>query len=167
MVTDYLLVAECVWLAWMLLSLSRRAGRGSVGLWLLAFAVTAVAALAGGTAHGFRLYLGEANWAIVWTITVWSLGSGAVLLLLAGLRAALRSETDIPEEQKSGKSWLKKGIVVSAVGILLMVMKVSLHTHFNQNDLYHVVQMLGLYCFYRGAVLLHGLARLPASAVGE
>lgn len=161
MVTDYLLAAECVFFGWGLLARSRRAGRGSVGLWVLAFAVTAVAALAGGTAHGFRLYLGEANWAVVWTITVWSIGSGALLLLFAGLRAALRPEADAPEDRRAGGSWLKKGIVVSAAGILLMVMDVSLHPHFNQNDLYHVVQMVGLYCFFRGAALLHGLARRP------
>jgi hypothetical protein len=33
----------------------------------------------------------------------------------------------------------------------------GLHQHFNHNDLYHVVQMAGLYCLYRGAVALHGL----------
>jgi len=43
------------------------------------------------------------------------------------------------------------------VGILLMVNKVSLHQHFNHNDVYHVVQIVGLYFFYKGAVLLHGL----------
>jgi Ca2+/Na+ antiporter len=128
-----------------------------VGLWVLAFAVTAVAALAGGTAHGFRLYLGEANGSLVWTVTVWSIGAGAVLLLLAGLRAALRPETHDQKDRKTGVSLLKKGIVVSAVGIVLMVSRVSLHPHFNQNDLYHVVQMVGLYCFYKGGVLLHGL----------
>jgi hypothetical protein len=30
------------------------------------------------------------------------------------------------------------------------VQKVSLHQHFNHNDLYHVVQMVGLYGVYRG-----------------
>ncbi|HEX9725667.1 MAG TPA: hypothetical protein VGC53_15405 [Vicinamibacteria bacterium] len=157
MVTDYLLAAECVFFALSLLARSRRAGRGSVGLWVLAFAVTAVAALAGGTAHGFRLYLGEANGSLVWTVTVWSIGAGAVFLLLAGLRAALRPETHDQKDRKAGVSLLKKGIVVSAVGIVLMVSRVSLHPHFNQNDLYHVVQMVGLYCFYKGGVLLHGL----------
>ena len=158
MVTDYLLAAQCVFFALSLLARSRRAGRGSVGLWVTAFAVTTVAALAGGTAHGFRLYLDEANRAVVWTVTRWSIGSGAVLLFVAGLNAALRPQTQAAEDRKTGVGWLKKGIVVSAVGILLMVSKVSPHQHFNQNDLYHVVQMVGLYCFYRGAALLHGLA---------
>jgi hypothetical protein len=156
LVTDYLLAVECVFFVLSLLARSRRAGRGSVGPWAAAFAVTAVAALAGGTAHGFRLYLGD-QWSVVWTVTVWSIGAGAVLLLLAGLRSALRPETDSQRDRKAGGGWLKTGIVVSAMGIVLMVSKVSLHQHFNQNDLYHVVQMVGLYCFYRGAILLHDL----------
>ena len=157
MVTDYLMAAQCVFLALSLLAKSRRAGRDSVGLWVTAFLVAALAAFAGGTAHGFRLYLGEANWSVVWTITVWSIGSGSVLMFIAGLRSALRPETDVVEDRKAGVRWLRRGIVVSAVGILLMVTKVSLHQHFNHNDLYHVAQMVGLYSFYKGAVLLHGI----------
>ncbi len=157
LVTDYLMAGQCVFFALSLLAKSRRAGRGSVGLWVTASLVAALAAFAGGTSHGFRLYLGEANWSVVWTITVWSIGSDSVLMFLAGLRSALRPETDVEEDRKTGVSWLRKGIVVSAVGILLMVNKVSLHQHFNHNDVYHVVQMVGLYFFYRGAVLLHGL----------
>ncbi len=76
MVTDYLLAGQCVFLALSLLAKSRRAGRGSVGLWVTAFFVAALAAFAGGTSHGFRLYLGEVKWSVVWTITVWSIGSG-------------------------------------------------------------------------------------------
>ena len=157
LITDYLLAGQCVLLAISLLRKSRAAGKGSVGLWVLAFLVAALAALAGGTSHGFRLYLGEANWAIVWTVTVWSIGASSVLMLIAGLRSALRPATDKQEHRKLGVSWLRKGILVSATGIALMVAKVSFHQHFNHNDLYHVIQMLGLWCFYRGAVLLHGL----------
>ena len=157
LITDYLLAGQCVLLAISLLRKSRAAGKGSVGLWVLAFLVAALAALAGGTSHGFRLYLGEANWAIVWTVTVWSIGASSVLMLIAGLRSALRAATDKQEHRKLGVSWLRKGILVSATGIALMVAKVSFHQHFNHNDLYHVIQMLGLWCFYRGAVLLHGL----------
>ncbi len=157
MITDYLLAGQCVFLAISLLRKSRAAGKGAVGLWVLAFLIAALAALAGGTSHGFRLYLGEANWAIVWTVTVWSIGASSVLMLIAGLRSALRPETDKQEHRKLGVSWLRKGIIVSAIGIALMVAKVSFHQHFNHNDLYHVIQMVGLWCFYRGAVLLHGL----------
>jgi hypothetical protein len=157
MVTDYLLAVESIVLAIALLVKARSSGRGSVGGWVLAFLVAAIAALAGGTAHGFRLYLSEANHAVVWQVTIWSIGLSAVLMLVAGLRSALRPETSFEAQRKAGVGWLKKGILVSAVGLLLMVGKLSLHQHFNQNDLYHVVQMVGLFFFYRGAVLLHGL----------
>jgi Family of unknown function (DUF6962) len=29
-----------------------------------------------------------------------------------------------------------------------------LQRHFNHNDLYHVIQMVGMYVFYKGAILL-------------
>jgi hypothetical protein len=29
-----------------------------------------------------------------------------------------------------------------------------LSRHFNHNDLYHVIQLIGLYFFYKGALLL-------------
>jgi len=163
MITDYLLAGWSVFLAISLLRKSRAARRGSVGLWVLAFLVAALAALAGGTSHGFRLYLGEANWIIVWTVTVWSIGAGSVLMLIAGLRSALRPETDNQRDRKVGVGWFWKGIFASAIGIALMKAKVSFHQHFNHNDLYHVIQMLGLWCFYRGAALLHGVEE-PASA---
>jgi hypothetical protein len=159
MVTDYLLAAESVVLAILLLVAARAAGGRSVHLWVLAFLVAAVAGFAGGTAHGFRLYLGEANWAIVWKVTVWSIGLGAVLMLVAGIRSALRPETIAPERRQAGVRWLKRGILVSAVGLVILVGKLSLHQHFNQNDMYHLVQMVGLYCFYRGACILHDLER--------
>ncbi len=91
LITDYMLAGQSAFLAISLLRKSRAAGKGSVGLWVIAFLVAALAALAGGTSHGFRLYLGEANWAIVWTITVWSIGTGSVLMFIAGLRSALRA----------------------------------------------------------------------------
>ncbi len=36
----------------------------------------------------------------------------------------------------------------------MLVAKLSLHQHVNQNDIYHVIQMGGLYCLYRGALNL-------------
>jgi len=47
--------------------------------------------------------------------------------------------------------WFVWGILVLAVGAMVQVGGVSLHEHFNHNDLYHVIQMLGFYLFFRGA----------------
>jgi hypothetical protein len=38
------------------------------------------------------------------------------------------------------------------VALLVLVAKFSLHRYVNQNDIYHVIQMGGLYCLYRGAL---------------
>jgi hypothetical protein len=53
-----------------------------------------------------------------------------------------------------GMGWLVAGVVMSLVGVLVQVRHVAFHRHFNHNDLYHVIQMVGLYLFFRGGVLL-------------
>jgi ribose/xylose/arabinose/galactoside ABC-type transport system permease subunit len=153
MLTDYALTAVCAWFAF---SLSRRAEGRKVGLWVAAFAVTAFAALAGGTAHGFRIPLGE-NHRLVWTTTVVAIAAGSALLVAAGIRSAMRPETDEQEARREGLRWLRRAIAVSLAGLAVLVLKLSPHPHFNHNDLYHVIQMGGLYCLYRGAERLHGL----------
>ncbi|MGH9390001.1 MAG: DUF6962 family protein, partial [Vicinamibacteria bacterium] len=65
LLTDYALTILCAWFALSLASRSARAGGRNAGLWVAAFSVTALAALAGGTAHGFRIPLGE-SWGLVW-----------------------------------------------------------------------------------------------------
>jgi len=156
MVTDYALALLCLGFAWLLWSGSRRTGARRVGLWTTAFAVTAIAAVAGGTAHGFRVPLGD-SWATLWSMTVWSIAASSILLITAGVRSALRSEARDRRERSEGILWLKRGIAVTLVGLVVLLAKLSLHEHFNKNDLYHVIQMGGLYCLYRGARLLHGI----------
>jgi hypothetical protein len=153
MLTDYLLTALCFVFAW---RLARGVSSGSLGLWVAAFAVTGLAALAGGTAHGFRVPLGE-NWGLVWSVTVGSIALGSLLLIAASVGSILRSQARDERSRQAGIAWLKRALVVTLVGLVLLVGKVSLHQHFNQNDIYHVVQMVGLYSLYRGARLLHGL----------
>jgi hypothetical protein len=50
--------------------------------------------------------------------------------------------------------WLVGGVLVSFLAAAAQVSGVSLHQHFNHNDLYHVIQMGGMYLFYRGALML-------------
>ena len=54
MLTDYALAVLCAILGVSLASRAARAGGRKVGVWVLAFGTTAAAAVAGGTAHGFR-----------------------------------------------------------------------------------------------------------------
>ncbi|MGH9334325.1 MAG: DUF6962 family protein, partial [Vicinamibacteria bacterium] len=157
LVTDYALAALCVGFACSLWKRSRAFGGRRVGPWVAAFLVTAFAALAGGTSHGFRIPLGESRRS-VWNVTVASIAAGALLLIAAGVRSATRGEPKDEASRREGILWLERAIVVSLLGLAVLVGKLSIHPHFNQNDLYHVIQMVGLYGLYRGALLLHGLS---------
>ena len=157
MATDYLLAAQVLIYA---IALRRKAPslrHGSVRFWVAAFLVTAVAALAGGTAHGFALYLGETYLALVWGLTVLAISFSAALMIFAGVRSARHPHTEDPIRRKLGTRWLVRGIFVTLAGLAIQQSGWSLDRHFNHNDLYHVVQMVGIFCLYRGAVLLDDL----------
>ncbi|MCB1018948.1 MAG: hypothetical protein H6509_07110 [Bryobacterales bacterium] len=47
--------------------------------------------------------------------------------------------------------WIAAGVVVSFVGAGVQMSGFALAEHFNHNDLYHVIQMAGLWLFWRGA----------------
>jgi len=157
MLTDYALTLLCAWFAFSLWRRSGRTGGRRVGLWVAAFFLTAFAALAGGTAHGFRVPLGE-HWSVVWKTTVVSIAVGSAFLVAAGTRSAIRPQARDERTRREGIVWLKRAIGVSLAGLAVLVLKLAPHRHFNHNDLYHVIQMGGLYCLYRAAVLLQGLS---------
>lgn len=46
------------------------------------------------------------------------------------------------------------GVMVNFMAAAVQVNGVALHDHFNHNDLDHVIQMGGMYLFYRGALIL-------------
>jgi hypothetical protein len=150
MLTDYALALLCAFFA---LSLHRRSKGRWTGLWVAAFSVTGFAALAGGTAHGFRVPLGE-SWGVVWKTTVVSIAAGSALLIAAGALSALHPQAKDETTRREGVLWLKRAIGVSFAGLAVLVLKLSLHPDFNHNDLYHVIQMGGLFCLYRGALSL-------------
>ena len=141
MLTDYALAVLCLWFA---AALWRRSK-----LW-----VTAIAAHLGGTAHGFQVPLGD-QWQRVWNLTVWSIAIGSALLIASGVRSLVPGH---PERRAAcpgkGVRWLRWAVAVSLVALLVLVAKFSLHRYVNQNDIYHVIQMDGLYCLYQGALNL-------------
>ncbi len=165
MLTDYLLAGLCLYCSGSLFSRSRKRQARMTGLWIAAFGVTAFAALAGGTAHGFRVPLAE-RWDVVWSVTVWSIAGASLLLIAAGADSHLRPGARSEVGRREGISWLKRAIAATLVGLGLLLGRVSLHQHLNQNDLYHIAQMLGLYFLYRGALLLRGLDS-PTAAPGQ
>lgn len=54
----------------------------------------------------------------------------------------------------AGSGWLIAGILVSFAAAGVQMSGFDLHRHFNHNDIYHVIQMAGMYLLYRGARLL-------------
>jgi len=57
-------------------------------------------------------------------------------------------------ERDPGSPWIVAGVVISFFAAGVQQSGFSLHEHFNYNDIYHIIQMGGLYLFYRGAMLL-------------
>jgi len=74
-------------------------------------------------------------------------GAGLTVLLAGAGYAYVRW-------QVPGATWLIGGVFVSAVSGVIQGRRVTLHRHFNHNDLFHVVQIVALYLFYRGGALL-------------
>jgi len=73
---------------------------------------------------------------------------GTLAVLLA---AALYA---IARWHAAGMGWLVAGVAVSLVAVLVQARHIAMHRYFNHNDLFHVIQMLGLYLFFRGGALL-------------
>jgi len=70
----------------------------------------------------------------------------AMLLLLHGWSAVSRRD--------EASYWALAGIAVSALAAAVQYHRVSLHEHFNHNDLYHLIQLAGMVLFFKGGKLL-------------
>jgi len=87
--TDYALAGVTGWLAFALYR--SREGRRSRSFWTLAFAALALAALLGGTWHGFAARLPESAVILVWKATVLSVGIASFGMLAGSAAAAATS----------------------------------------------------------------------------
>jgi hypothetical protein len=87
--TDYMLAALAAWLVVRLL----RGSTASRARTLLAasFLSIGIAALVGGTLHGFLPYLGDATGTLLWKLTVLAIGASAFLFVAASAYASLRA----------------------------------------------------------------------------
>jgi len=91
--SDYALAVECAVFVWLLSRVSLE--RGSRRAWfVLFFAATAVAAIAGGTTHGFMHDESATGYRVSWTLTLLAVGVAALAawaigaLMLPGASAA-------------------------------------------------------------------------------
>ena len=207
--TDYLLAVLGAWLGWRLVSGGRDAGERSRVLWGAAFLALALAAAAGGTAHGFRETLGAIGYGWVWKLTTFSVGIGGAALLSAAVLARLGGAARLAVlalvvaklaiylawmsvhdgfvyviydyapsllavvllmawpgrgGPLPGAGWAAAGVAVSFLAAAVQASGLTLHRHFNHNDLYHVIQMGGFYLLYRGGLLVRD--RRPADEAG-
>ena len=89
MASDYVLAALALLLARPLLKVGREADRRPARLWGFALVATAAGALWGGTSHGFVLQLGETGLAVLWKLTVWSIGAASALMAAGSIVAVL------------------------------------------------------------------------------
>ena len=88
LVTDYLLGALALALAFRLFGAAGTGGQLSVRLWGIAFVMTAVAAVTGGTYHGFIEMVPASAGRLLWKITLITTGFGSAALLGAAVLAA-------------------------------------------------------------------------------
>jgi hypothetical protein len=141
LLTDYILATAALIFGFGMLRIRHRSRAKC--LWMVGFFTAAAAAAAGGTFHGFSLYLSESLARILWNSTMSFIGATAGFMISGAI-------TGLPTPPRD-KRWLKAGLWLSLGGMAIQQLRLGLHYHFNHADLYHCVQTVGFYCFYRGA----------------
>jgi hypothetical protein len=142
MFTDYTLAAASLGFA----AAARRAigpgNRVSAWLWCAAFVASALAAAFGGTYHGFAAHLEAGTLDGLWNLTIFAMGACGAFIV-AGVHAASFKWSD--ETVK----WLVYGVAVTALGGAVQQARFPRGPHFNHNDAYHLIQIVGLYFLFR------------------
>ena len=191
MVTDYLLAATGFGAAmWLWKSAAGVPGRW----WAVAFLATGVAAVLGGTSHGYAPVIDKQTHGLVWRLTYVTLGianfcvlygaalaavprrllRSAVVILLVRLLAVavglivvaqfryvlydyaitlvglLALAAALGAQRRPGVAWIVAGVAASAIGAVVQLTRVGQGRVFNHNDLFHVVQAIGLAFYARG-----------------
>lgn len=118
LLTDYLLAVVTLYLALRLFRVAGRTGQSSIRWWATSFVLTAVAAVTGGTFHGFRSDLGAAVGTGLWKVTVYAIGIGGFCFLFGAATSALR---------RSHRLWL---LAAALVELLVYAAWMTTHNHF-------------------------------------
>jgi hypothetical protein len=141
LITDYVLAVISTVFGVVLLR--SRTHRGTL-LWSIGFLSLAAAGLTGGSFHGFRLMISEGAHRSLWNITCLLIGASAAFMISGALTGPL---------SRYGKNtrWHAAGLILSIVGLVIQQSHLSLHPNFNHNDLFHCVQIVAVFCFFRGA----------------
>lgn len=171
-----------------------RRARGPAGRWwAAALAATGVAAVLGGTSHGYAPVLGKETHGLVWRLTYASAGVAnfcmgygivlaarpgrwrrpALVFLLVRLVAVVAALVALAAfryvlydyaitlafllalaalfyaRRRPGAGWVTAGVALSALGAAVQLTRVGQGRAFNHNDLFHVLQAVGLGLYAR------------------
>lgn len=145
-----LLPAGALFLLWKLTVLA--AGLASFGM----LAGSALAVAAGGLRRGLLVFAAAkfalyAGWMLTHDDFIYVIAdSGVSVLGVAALHAwqAWRNSD-------RASAWVLGGVAISLLAAAVQASGFALHRHFNHNDLYHLVQIAAVACFYAGASRLH------------
>ncbi len=198
--TDYLITCVAWTFGAKLLFSSQHRSHRSRQLFGVSFGFIGLAALCGGTTHGFVLFLDDAVLGLLWKCTVYSIGSSMLfgvaatligsplqrpprlvahtlnaagfavyaawmvnhnefvyviyhyvlaMLSIAGIQAWAYYKL-----RAASAPWIVAGVIATLLGAVVQQSGLRLHPHFNHNDLYHVIQIAGLYLLNRGIRVL-------------
>jgi hypothetical protein len=195
--TDYAMAlvgwASAAWLA--------RRARGHVArrTWVVGLVLVGVAAVLGGSLHGFAPVMSASSKALLWRATYVTVGAANLAFLVGIAWAVFRPGKVRPaavvlcaihfvvfcallmramdfglviqdyaimmaaftalavHEWRRGSGaafWLGAAIGVSVLGAIVQRSGFAFHVHFNHNDIFHVLQSVGLWCYARAGALL-------------
>lgn len=201
MMTDYLLAVQCLYF---FLYLSRHRHDSFSHYMKLAFLAIGLAALTGGTVHGFRPVLADGVETALWLMTLYATGVAAFLLSVACFRLSLPKLAHSaiwgvfglklvafliwisgqPEfiwvimdygsamlailclsiythlRHRLGHERLFiAAILIAFAGAAVQASGFSLHTHFNNNDIFHLIKLVSFYLFFKGVLTLQPASR--------
>ena len=54
----------------------------------------------------------------------------------------------------TGALWIMCGFLITLCGAFFLVTKFGFHQHFNHNDIFHIIQIIGMVFIYRGTMLI-------------
>jgi len=191
LLTDSLLGAFTATLAVALWRSTCRSRQVSSRYWTGAFVASALAALMGGSWHGFHESLSPWFGRLLWGATTCAVGLAGLLLLIGTLHATIGNPwrkrlvgiavvkfliylvivnrydsyaiviADYAPNllavlvfslarlrRASFAAWSSAGIMVAFAAAAVQVSGLSLHEHFNHNDLYHVIQAISFWLLY-------------------
>jgi hypothetical protein len=145
--TDYALGAFSVYFASRLYSPAGPKRSIPRQLWSIAFGAAAVASFAGGTFHGFPLMIGPSTLRALWNVTVFSIGASTAFMIGGVMASSIH-------KKHPSRRWLYRGFFVTLAGFVVQLTGFRRGVDFNHNDVFHVIQIIGFYLFFRGAGLL-------------